>query len=125
MKLTNEEKLLKYLINEYQNSATNKVCIYQSAVSEIDMNEKDVIRAIYTLEADQKLVINTKSQQENFGMPWRVTLTSSGIYHFNNKKEKQKEKRSQRLQFIIPVIISIVGAIASVLTAYFTALGMF
>lgn len=124
MKLTNEEKLLQYLINEYQNSKTNKVGIYQSALSEIDMDEKDIIRAIYTLEADQKLVINTKSQQENLGMPWRVTLTSSGIYYFDNIKEKQKEKRSQRLQFIIPVIISIVGAIAAVLTAYFTALGM-
>lgn len=124
MKLTNEEKLLQYLINEYQNSTTNKVCIYQSGISEIDMTEKDTIRAIYTLEADQKLIINTKSQQENLGMPWRVTLTSSGIYHFANKKEKQKEKHSQRLQFIIPVIISIIGAIAAVLTAYFTALGM-
>lgn len=115
MKLTNEEKLLQYLINEYQNSTTNKVCIYQSAISEIDMTEKDTIRAIYTLEADQKLIINTKSQQENLGMPWRVTLTSSGIYHFDNKKEKQKEKRNNWIQFWIPVSLSIVAIIISII----------
>lgn len=111
MKVTNEEKLLQYLISEYQNSTTNKVCIYQSALSEIGMTEKDTIRAVYTLEADQKLIINTKSQQENLGMPWRITLTSSGIYHFVNKKEKQKENRNNWIQFLIPVSLSVIAII--------------
>lgn len=115
MKLTNEEKLLQYLINECENSTANKVGIYRSALSEIGMTEKDTIRAIYTLEADQKLIINTKSQQENLGMPWRVTLTSSGIYYFDNKKEKQKEKRNNWIQFWIPVSLSIVAIIISII----------
>lgn len=115
MKLTNEEKLLQYLINEYQNSVSPKIYIDNSNLQFLNMSEKDTIRAIYTLEADQKLIVNTKSQQENLGMPWRVTLTSSGIYHFDNKKEKQKEKRNNWIQFWIPVSLSIVAIIISII----------
>lgn len=124
MKLTNEEKLLQYLINKYQNSTTTKISIDKSNLSEINLNEKDVVRAFYTLEADQKLVINMMSPQENLSAPCRITLTSSGIYHFGNKSEARSEKRFQRIQFIIPVIISIICAIAAIYSAYFASLSV-
>lgn len=113
-KLTNEEKVLKFLIKKYQNSTTTKVVIDKSDLPELNLNEKDVVRAIYTLEADQKLVINTISPRKNLSAPCTVTLTSLGIYHFDNIKEKQKEEQNNWIQFWIPVSLSIIAIITSI-----------
>lgn len=123
-KLTNEEKVLKFLIKKYQNSTTTKVVIDKSDLPELNLNEKDVVRAIYTLEADQKLVINTISPRKNLSASCTLTLTSLGIYHFENKSEARNEKHFQRIQFIIPVIISIICAIAAIYSAYFASLSV-
>lgn len=108
-KLTNEEKVLRFLLNEYQSSKTTEVSIFRSDLETLEMKELDVTRAICALQADQKLIINTKSQHNDLSKFWKITLTSSGIYHFENKKEDVRHKAICVIAFIIPTIISIIA----------------
>lgn len=108
-KLTNEEKILQFLLNKYQTSKTTKVAISKSDLTVLDMNERDVTRSICTLQADQKLVINARSQHDDLSRFWEMTLTSAGIYYFDNKRDDIKNKIINVIAFMIPTIISIIA----------------
>lgn len=44
--MTNEEKLIKFLNNKFQNSKTNEVSVNRHELPEIDLTEQEVIQSI-------------------------------------------------------------------------------
>lgn len=56
-----EEKLIKFLVNKYENSDTNEVSINKRELPDIGLSEKEIIRTIFLLKEDGMFEINQKS----------------------------------------------------------------
>ncbi len=107
-KLTNNEKVLQYLITKNHKSIDNKVDINKFDVKSLELTEDEVINAIKFLNIDNYIRIITKGRLD-FTVFWKLELTSDGIHYFEAKKETKKEKRNKWIQFWIPVSVSIVA----------------
>lgn len=58
--MTNEEILIKFLINEFADNKINKVSISKDDLEQIDLIEQEVIKTIYLLQEDDLLEIKEK-----------------------------------------------------------------
>lgn len=86
--MTNEEILIKFLINEFIDSKTNKVSISKNDLEQIALTEQEIIKTIYLLQEDNLLEIKEKSVHDDLSRYWTVALKTSCIHYFENKKEK-------------------------------------
>lgn len=84
--VTNEEKLIKFLVEEFNKGTNNIVSISQNDLSIIGMEEKDVIRTIYVLQEDGFINIKEKSVHDNLSRYWTVGLKSKCIHYFDDKE---------------------------------------
>ena len=122
MKLTKEEKLIKFFLEENQNSNTNEVSIDKSDLSKLNLTEKEASRCIHFLQEDGILNICQKSKHNDFDIFWKVRLTSKCKYYFENKKEdKIQNRRGKNEEFRqwITLLIAIISLILSVLSIFF------
>ena len=115
-KVTNEEKVLQFLIDNNLKRKNNVAVINPHDVASIGLSEDDIIKSLYILQTDGCLVITRKSPQDEFDMYWEMNLTSKGRHYFEHKAEEKKEKRNKWIQFWIPVGISALALIISTLS---------
>lgn len=113
-KMTNEEKVLQFLLNKNKDKNTNSVAISKTDLQSLDMTEQAVTHAICTLEADEMLIITAKSIHDDLSRFWEMSLKSAGIHYFENQQEQEKEKRNNWIQFWIPVALSAIAIIISI-----------
>lgn len=116
MKITNEEKLLKHLLDKFNKSQTNVVYLYLSDLESLEIEEKEASRLLYVLQEDDKIVISKNPVNKDFSFCWTINLKSTGIHYFDNKQEHIKAKRVDRFRFWVPVILSAIAIIASIVT---------
>ena len=117
--LNTEEKIIQFLISEYnlQNNASNNISICKTDIKNIGITESEASRTLLLMQTSNLLFIKNKSVHNDFSRFWTVELTDSCIHYFDNKKEKKIEKRNNWIQFWIPVTISILALIVSIITA--------
>lgn len=110
-----KNKIIKYLIKEYNKSNTNIIKIDSNTVKNMKINESQVSRMLHTLSSSELINIKRSPKNNTFTMWWEIEILLPCVEYFNNK-------RAEAGKFVIPVIISIIGAVAAILTAYFTVL---
>lgn len=113
--LPSEERLIKFFISEFNNSATNEISISKSDLSELNLSEQEASRYIHLLQESNFLKIKRKSVHNDFSMSWHITLEPNCVKYFENKEAARKDKRNNWIQFWIPVSLSIVAIISSIL----------
>lgn len=60
------------------------------------------------------LKIKHNSVHNDFSMSWKVALNPNCVYYFENKQERQKQNRNYWIQFWIPVSLSAIAIIISI-----------
>lgn len=113
--LTPEERLIKFFISEFNNSATNEISISKSDLPALNLSEQEASRYIHLLQKADLIQINRKSVHNDFSMSWNIVLDSDCVNYFENKEATRKDKRNNWIQFWIPVSLSIVAIISSIL----------
>lgn len=114
--ITNEELLIQFLNSEFKKQRTNEVSVSRKDVEELKLSEKEAARLFYVLQTDGYIYIKTKSVHDDFSRFWVITLTSKCLHYFENKEGARIEKRNIWIQFWIPVGISIVAIVISIIT---------
>lgn len=110
-----EERLIKFFIPEFNNSATNEVSISKSNLPELNLSEQEASRYIHLLQEADYLKIRRKSVHNDFSMSWHIALKPDCVNYFENKEAARKDKRNNWIQFWIPVSISIIALISAIL----------
>ncbi len=121
--ITNEEKVLKFLIEKNKskindnstNDPDNKAAISQFDIEKIELSQPEIIHSLHLLETDGHLKPVNIMPRNEFNRFYEFELTSTGFHYFENKKEKQIEKRNEWIKFWIPVTISILALFISLI----------
>ena len=111
--LTDEEKVLEYLLNKHRESGSTVVNFSKNELSTLKMNEKDVTRYLSILHATGKINITNKSIHGDLSRFWTMELLDGGINYFKDKKAKQASNRREWVRSYIPITISIISLIKS------------
>ena len=90
MKMTNEEKVLQFLLDNNLKRKNNTAVINPHDVNTIGLSEDEVIKSLYFLHADGCLEFVRKSVNDEFDMYWEMSLTSKGRHYFEHKVETKK-----------------------------------
>lgn len=114
-KVTREDTIMMFILNEFHRSPTNEISIYKSDIKSLKISEQEIVRSLFVLSEDGIVTIKLKSQHNDFSIPWKLRLTSAGVHYFENKHEKKIEKRNKWIQFWIPVSISIAALIIAII----------
>ncbi len=99
--MTNEEILIKFLINKFGDSKTNTVSISKNDLNQMTLTEQEVIKTIYLLQEEDLLEIKEKSVHDDLSRYWTVALKFSCIHYFNNKKDKSVANRRKWIKTYI------------------------
>lgn len=113
--LTPEERLIKFFISEFNNSATNEISISKSDLPELNLSEQEASRYTHLLQEAKLIKIARKSVHNDFSMSWDIALEPNCVNYFENKEAARKDKRNNWIQFWIPVSISIIALISAIL----------
>ena len=82
MKLTTEEKVLLFLLEQYQHTATNHVAVCKKDLDVLlQLSESDVIKALNTLEVEGKFSNVRKSQHNDLSICWSASLNANAIHY--------------------------------------------
>ena len=112
---TNEEKVLRFLLNKYQSSKTNRVTFSKNDLQAVDMSEQEVTRALFTLQEDDALTITQKSVHNDLSRFWELALKSNGVHYFEIKDKKRIEINLAyvtSISALISVVISIIALVS-------------
>lgn len=112
--MTKEEQLISFFLEKYNNSKTNIVTVSKKDIQTINLTEQEIIQTIYLLQEDGYINIKEKSVHNDLSRYWNVALKSSCIHYFENKKSEEISKRNNWIQFWIPVVLSAVAIIVSI-----------
>lgn len=112
--MTKDEKMISFLLNKYSNSKTNIVSISFNDLSSLNLTEQEVIQTIYLLQEDGFINIKDKSIHDDLSRYWNIALKSTCIHYFENKKVAKINKRNNWIQFWIPVALSAIAIIVSI-----------
>lgn len=113
-KLTTEEKLMQFLISEYNkdNNNSNEISISATDIKDLELTENEASRTLLLLETSNYFTIKEKSTHNNFSRFWTVELNQFGTHYFDNKKEDKIEKRRKSFEEFRAWITLIVAILA-------------
>lgn len=111
--MRNEEKVIKFLLNEFPNSTNNIVSVNKNDLPTIGLTEKETIQALYLLEDDGLIDIVKKSVHNNFSIVWKIHLNPSCIHYFADRKSKFASNRRDWIRTYLPLSISIISLLKS------------
>ena len=101
--------------NKFASSNSGKISISRNEASKVGMSEREIIQYICLLEREGFLNIKTKSVHSDLSMPCTVSLNSSCVHYFDNKKIKKAANQREWIRTYIPNMLSIVAIIISVI----------
>ena len=113
--MTNEEKLIKFLNSKFESSNTNTVFIHKNELPQIGLSEQETIRAIHLLKEDEIITDIKMATQNDLSIPCRVSLKSSCVHYFENKKTTDIENRRGWVKSYGTSILSIIAIIISII----------
>lgn len=110
-----EEKLIKFLVNKYENSDTNEVSINKHELPDIGLSEKEIIRTIFLLKEDGMFEINQKSIHNDLGVFWKLSLKPRCVHYFEDKSKEQSKELREWLWWGIPTLLSIGALVVAII----------
>lgn len=119
-KFTTKDKIIEFLISEYNkdNTKTNEINISKIDIENINLSESDASKTIHLLETSGYLRIKYKSAHNDFSRFWTVILNDSCIEYFSNQKNNKKKNRRKSFEEFRAWITLIISILAFVLSIY-------
>lgn len=114
--MTNEEILIRFFQKELESSQTNEIKIGTNNISSIGLTEKEIIQTIFLLQEDDIISIKRKSVHNDFSMYWTIALKSKCVHYFDDKKNKSVAERRERIRTYVPITLSAIAIIISILS---------
>lgn len=111
--MSNKEKVIKLLINIYNETRSNPIKLSRTDIKTLDISEKEVIQILNTLNKDKLIITNPKSPNKDFSVFWEITISTECINYFANLKINERNDRRARIQTYAPIILSIIAIIIS------------
>lgn len=118
MAMSNIEKIIAFLNNEFEKSDSKNVSVHKNNISDIGLTESEIIQTLSLMEG-KYFSTTKKSVHNDLSIPWYMELNEFCVCYFENKKKKEKAERNQWIQFWIPVSISICALMVSILGIVF------
>lgn len=116
MTILDKEKVITFLINEFESSKNNEVSISKSDLEKINLTEQQIVKILYLLQSDNLINIKVKSVHDDFSRFWTVELNSSCVFYFESKKTSKIINRREWIRTYIPIALSIIAIIISILS---------
>ena len=113
--MNNEEKLIKFLNNKFQDSKTNEVSVNRHELPDIGLTEQEVIQSIYLLNEDDLLDITHKSVHDDLSMFWKLSLKSSCVYYFENKAKERNARIKEWVWWGVTTLISVGALVVAII----------
>lgn len=113
MNLTNEEKLIKFLVSKLRNSSNNKVSINKHEIDDIGLSEQEIIQSVYLLEKDGLIDVVKKSVHDDLSMTCTVALGAGCVHYFENKRINRNLRIKEWIWWGVTTIISVIALIVS------------
>lgn len=113
MTISDKEKVIAFLINEFESSKNNEVSVSKNDLEKINLTEQQTVKILYLLQSDGLLNIKVKSVHDDFSRYWTVELNSSCVFYFDGKKTSKITNRREWVRTYIPISISFIALIKS------------
>lgn len=113
MTISDKEKIITFLIDEFENSKNNEVSISKNDLEKINLTEQQIVKILYLLQSDNLIKIKVKSVHDDFSRFWTVELNSSCVFYFEGKRTAKTNNRREWVRTYIPLIISSIALIKS------------
>ena len=114
-KLSDEEKVLDYIIKLLNGKSTNQCYIYNTIIVATELSEQEIMQSMHFLQSDNLIRIIKISPNNDFSSPCLVELTSQGKHYFDNKKLNKVSNRRSWIQTYIPNITATIAIIISII----------
>lgn len=119
-KLTTKEQIIKYILSLQGEYKKNQI---QVTINRKDFNESDVssigelelINQLAVLETEGFITVNFLGPKRDLSCYITIVLHDTVLNYFDNKKQAKIVQRNQWIQFWIPVSISAVALVVSII----------
>lgn len=119
--MSNKEKIIQFLINEYNNSNSNPIQIDKNDIGVLQISEKEIIKILNTLHEDGLIIANPRSPHKDFSLYWEITIRTKCLEYFNNKKCVKATNRRDWIKTYVPITLSVASIIISIIALIITA----
>lgn len=118
--LTTEEKIIQFLITEFNNvnSKSSRIHVSRTDIENLEISENEASKYIQLMQTTGYLKIIDKSVHDDFSKFWTIELTKSCIHYFDNKKESKTEKRRKSFEEFRAWITLLISLLAFGLSIY-------
>lgn len=113
--MDNKEKIVQFLINEYNNNNSNPIKIDKNDISNLNISEEEIIKILNTLHEDGLIIAKPRSPHKDFSLYWEVTIKTECLNYFKNQKITKISNRREWIRTYIPVTISSISLIVSII----------
>lgn len=114
--MNDKEKVIQFLINQYNNSNSNPIQIDRKDISVLQIPEIEIIKILNTLHEDHLITAKPKSPHKDFSAYWDIIVTYNCLNYFNKQKKERVLDKRDRTKTYIPIILSIISIIISVVS---------
>lgn len=112
-----EDQVIKYLLDKRKNPMEKVVWFGASDFTKFkDIKPNEILEALNKLESDKYISCSQIGQRQEFS----IRLLNKASTYFDIKNKKEEDKSKERCKFWIPTIISIVSAVTSIISLYFS-----
>ena len=119
--MTNKEKVIQFLIDRYNNSNSNPMCIGKEDINTLQIPEKEVIKILNTLHEDKLIIAKPRSVHKDFSLYWDITVNTECLEYFNNKNHAKTLDKRDIIKTYVPITLSIIAIIISIIAIIISA----
>lgn len=112
--MDNKEKLIEFLISEYNNENSNKIRISKDDIEKLNIPENIAAKILLSLQEDGLITARPRSAHKDFRAFWDIMINVNCLEYFNRKKQEKVANRREFIRTYIPVIISFIALAVSI-----------
>ena len=113
--MTNDEKLIKFLNNKFKSTNSNPVRINRYELPIIELTEEETVRAIHSLAANNTIIIERISNDNDLSITCEVKLLQGCLRYFEAKRRAEITDRREWIRTYIPITLSVIAIIISII----------
>lgn len=113
--MTNDEKLIKFLNDKFKSANSNPVRINRHELPIIKLTEGETIQAIHSLAANNAIIIERISNDNDLSITCEVRLLQGCLSYFKTKRRFKITDRREWIRTYIPITLSAIAIVISII----------
>lgn len=114
--MTNDEKLIKFLNDKFKSTNSNPVRINRHELPIIKLTEEETIQAIHSLAANNAIIIERISNDNDLSITCEVRLLQGCLGYFKTKRLSEISNHREKIRTYVPLILSGIAVIISLIS---------